>query len=40
MECLYEKNRNIFKKDFLKRLNIKKRKIVKEVDQKSTKMNL
>jgi hypothetical protein len=27
-------------KDFLKRLNIKKRRIVKEVDQESTKMNL
>jgi hypothetical protein len=27
-------------KDFLKRLNIKKRKISKEIDQESTKMNL
>jgi 5'(3')-deoxyribonucleotidase len=27
-------------KDFLKRLNIKKRKISKEIDQESTKMNI
>jgi hypothetical protein len=46
IECLYEKIGIFFKqiykltKRFLKRLNIKKRKIVKEVDQENTRMNL
>jgi protein involved in ribonucleotide reduction len=46
MECLHEKTGISFKqiykltKRFLKRLNIKKRKISKEIDQESTKMNL